>query len=197
MAGASRLRPWRGTAWALGLLIGLAGVGWPGSAAAGPASVEQDDGYVPSFEVTGAVARPRRYTLADLERLPAIDVIHQCVVDSTHTMQVHAYRGVLLWSLLTEAGLALPAGPSPASLRSYVVATDPGGWEAMVVLAEIDPLYNRREVIVAYQRDGQLLDASLGMAQLVVPTDFTCERDAYHVARLEVRHSDSPPRPGR
>jgi hypothetical protein len=33
------------------------------------------------------------------------------------------------------------------------------------------------------------------MAQLVVPSDRTCERDVYHLARLDVRTPDSTPRP--
>jgi DMSO/TMAO reductase YedYZ molybdopterin-dependent catalytic subunit len=154
-------------------------------------------GYVPSFEVAGAVTRPRSYTLADLQQLPAIDVIHHCVLGDTHALQAHAYRGVLLWSLLAEAGIVVPPGPAPASLRSYVVAEGSDGFAVLIALAELDPEFNRRDVIVAYERDGQPLDQTLGMAQTIVPTDLTCERDVYHLARLEVRELNSPPRGGR
>jgi len=147
--------------------------------------------------VAGAVARPRSYTLADLQRLPAIEVIHQCVVGGTHTLRVHAYRGVLLWSLLADAGIAVPPGPAPASLRSYVVAEGSDGFAVVIALAELDPEFNRREAIVAYERDGQPLDQTLGMAQTIVPSDLNCERDVYHLARLEVRELNSPPGGGR
>jgi DMSO/TMAO reductase YedYZ molybdopterin-dependent catalytic subunit len=165
-----------------------------GIAVGGPAA---QSGYVPSFEVAGAVARPRSYTLADLQRLPAIDVIHQCVAGDTHSVRSHAYRGVLLWSLLADAGIAVPPGTAPASLRSYVVAEGSDGFAVVIALAELDPEFNRRDAIVAYERDGQPLDQTLGMAQTIVPTDLTCERDVYHLARLEVRELNSPPGGGR
>jgi DMSO/TMAO reductase YedYZ molybdopterin-dependent catalytic subunit len=154
-------------------------------------------GYTPSFEVAGAVARPRSYTLADLQRLPAIDVIHHCVVGDTHALRAYAYRGVLLWSLLADAGIALPPGPAPASLRSYVVAAGSDDYDVLIALAELDSEFNRRDVIVAYARDGELLDETHGMAQMIVPSDLTCERDVYHLARLEVRELNSPLRGGR
>jgi hypothetical protein len=85
----------------LGAVLGT-GVGraaawaWNGGPAGGAQAAQS--GYAPTFEVTGAVARPRSYTLDDLRRLPAIDVIHQGVLGGTHAWQGHAYRGVLLWS---------------------------------------------------------------------------------------------------
>ena len=110
---------------------------------------------------------------------------------------MHAYRGVLLWSLLADAGIALPPGPADASLRSYVVAGGSDDYDVGIALAELDPEFNRRDTIVAYARDGQLLDETRGMAQVVVASDLTCERDVYHLARLEVRALNSPPGGGR
>ena len=43
----------------------------PRAGAAMPPDEGQPGGYSPSFELTGAVLRPRTYTLADLQRLPA------------------------------------------------------------------------------------------------------------------------------
>jgi hypothetical protein len=91
----------------------------------------------------------------------------------------------------------VPPGPAPASLRSYVSAEGTDGFAVVIALAELDPEFDRREAIVAYERDGQPLDQTLGMAQTIVPSDLTCERDVYHLARLEVRHLDSPPRAAR
>ena len=198
------LRQARARRWLVLVLLGVLLAASPGGAVvraevAGLAAraLPAQNGYAPSFEVAGAVARPRRYTLADLQRLPAIDVIHHCVVGDTHALRAYAYRGVLLWSLLADAGIALPPGPAPASLRSYVVAAGSDDYDVLIALAELDPEFNRRDVIVAYARDGELLDETHGMAQVIVPSDLTCERDVYHLARLEVRELNSPPGSGR
>jgi DMSO/TMAO reductase YedYZ molybdopterin-dependent catalytic subunit len=194
---------WTWLVGALGLVVALTLVAPPQPAAplaqAAPLATELDQrgGYVSSLEVAGAVTRPRSYSLEELRALPFVDVTHRCLVGASSRIEDHGYRGVLLWSLLAEAGIERVGGPSPQSVRSYVVATASDGFEAIVTLSEIDPLFDRREVVVAYERDGQLLDQSLGMAQLVVPTDTSCERDVFWLMRLEVRHIDSPPRTGR
>ena len=178
------------------LAVGLVGLPSAGGHPAQAGTLAQQGGYAPSFEVAGAVTRPRTYTLADLQALPAFDVVHQCV-NEDQAMERHVYRGVALWSLLADAGLAVPAGRAPASVRSYVVAAGSDGYEAIIALAAIDPAYTQQLALVAYQRDGQPLDQSLGMAQIVLPSDLSCMRDVFWLTRLEVRHIDSPPRSGR
>lgn len=172
---------WHTTALRLLLLVTLALAG--GTSAARGAQSEQG-GYAPSFEITGAVRQPCSYELADLQRLPAIDVIHSCINENTHALQSHAYRGVLLWTLLVEAQPALPGD----ALGGYLAVSASDGFEVVLALAEIDPAYDRREVIVAYERDGTLLDETLGMAMLVVPDDRTCGRDVFWLTRLDLRH---------
>ncbi|SRR5579884_1620094 len=178
---------------ALAAVALLAGATAPAAPlAAAPA---HQSGYVPSFEVAGAVAQPGRYTLADLQRLPAIYVASHCLVEGTSVLDEHAYKGVPLWTLLAAAQPTIPAAGADPSLRGYVVATASDGFSAIIPLVEIDPAYNRRDVIVAYERDGELLDPSLGMAQLVVPGDVSCARNVFWLARLEVRYVDAPAAP--
>jgi hypothetical protein len=159
-------------------------------ALAGPpaALMASEGGYSPSFDVTGAVVRPRRYTLADLQSLPPVTVASRCVVEGTSELADHSYKGVLLWTLVAEAQLAIPPADADPALRGYVFAVATDGFPAILPLVEIDPTYNHRDVIVAYERDGQPLDESLGMAQLVVPDDPSCARNVFWLAHLEVRY---------
>src|SRR6476659_3642179 len=118
-------RAQRRAGMALTLLAGMAlALSSPPTVGADP-PLGQDAGYVSSFEVTGAVQRPRTYTLADLQALPVVEVVHDCYVEPTGPLQTHAYRGVSLWGLLTEADIKLPPGPSDGPLRGYVGASDP------------------------------------------------------------------------
>jgi DMSO/TMAO reductase YedYZ molybdopterin-dependent catalytic subunit len=206
--GGPRLAPARRTTGVAGIgllarrlraliTIGLLLSAVPAAGAAPAASPDRQGGYVSSFELTGAVARPRQYTLADLQRLPAIYVASRCLVEGTSQLADHAYKGVPLWTLVAEAQLTIPEVKADPPLRGYVVAIASDGFPAIVPLVEIDPAYNRRDVIVAYERDGQLLDPSLGMAQLVVPGDATCARNVFWLARLEVRYVDPATTTGR
>jgi hypothetical protein len=174
----------------VGVMLARAG----SEAAAQPAA---PGGYAPEFELTGAVHSPRQYLLADLQGRPAVWAAHRCIDSDTGRLRDHAFRGVPLWDLLTEAGIAIPTGVSmlpAASLRASLVATGSDGYEAVIALAEIDPAVNGRRAVVAYERDGQLLGEDVGMAMLVLPDDRTCDRDVFWLTRLEVRFIDSPPR---
>ena len=191
---ARALAGWRwasATAAARRLVIAAAVVGAMGTmvhAAPPAAPTASQEGYSPSFDVTGAVVRPRRYALPDLQVLPAVSVTSRCVVEGTAVLADHGYKGVLLWTLVAEAQLAIPQADADPALRGYVVAIATDGFPAIIPLVEIDPTYNGRDVIVAYERDGQPLDESLGMAQIVVPDDPSCARNVFWLARLEVRY---------
>ena len=148
-------------------------------------------GFSPSFQITGTVAMPALHTLETLKQFPAQVVAHCCIDEKTGRVVDHGYRGVLLWTLIAAAQPVNPNGGAPDSLRSYVLATDPTGFPGIIAMAEVDPALNGRRVIVAFERDGELLDQSLGMAMLVVPDDLTCARDVYWLARLEARYIET------
>ena len=175
------------------LLIGLMLI--IGALVARPAAVAKAQpatpgGYSPVVELTGAVQAPQQFTLVDLQLRPAVRAAHRCIDPETGRIADHAYRGVRLWYLLAEAGIAIPERISTlptATLHASLVATGSDGYQVLIALAEIDPAFNGREAIIAYERDGQQLGEDLGMAILVLPDDRTCDRDVYWLTRLEVR----------
>ena len=174
----------------IGVLLARTGA----DAAAQPAG---PGGYAPLVELAGAVHTQRQLTLADLQARPAVWATHRCFDSDSGRVRDHAFRGVPLWNLLTEAGLAVPPGVSTvpaASLRASLIATGSDGYRALIALAEIDPAINGRPAVLAYERDGELLGADAGMAMLVLPDDPTCDRDVFWLTRLEVRFIDAPPR---
>ena len=183
----------RVTRWkpAVGVMLVCAVIA-AGAATSRPARSRQAGGYSPSFKVAGTVARPAVYTLDALRVLPSVIVAHRCVSETTHKVQDHSYRGVPLWSLIAEARPVDASGEPLDSLVSYLVATASDGFPTIIALAEIDPELNGRRVIVAYERDGELLDESRDMAMLVVPEDASCAREIFWLARLEVRSVDGP-----
>lgn len=191
----------------LALLLGLLVVAGPrfdlgALAAALPApptrAAAQVGGYSPSFELVGEVERPRRFTLDDLQRLRATEYTNVWTDDPDGGASTTAtFRGVLLWDLIREAGVKNLTGHPEDAARKYVVLVGADGFQAIVSLGEIHPALSGQQVLIAYARDGALLDQRRGMAQVVVPGDKTSMRAVYWLARVEVRDADTVPLRGK
>ncbi len=143
-------------------------------------------------ELRGEVEQPLRLGLDDLRALPSLTFANTFATSSG--AETATYRGVLLWDLLQAARLKNTTGTRNDRLRKYVVATGADGYEVIVAVAELDPGFGGQHVLVAYERDGQLLDGREGIARLLVPGDKRGGRAVFGLTRLEVRDIDSPPR---
>ena len=60
---------------------------------------------------------------------------------------------------------------------------------------EIDPSFENKDVLIAWNQDGQPLTGDNGPVRLVVPGDGAGGRYVNGVVTMEVRDVDSPPRP--
>ena len=105
------------------------------------------------------------------------------------------YRGVLLHTLLTAHGF-LPANldlsltPPPSAdhaaiLRSYVAARGRDGHVVVFSVAELLPEYSGTLVLLAWERDGEVLRTS-GPVQLVVPSDRLPTRGVRQLETIEL-----------
>src|SRR5262245_31258844 len=121
-----------------------------------PHAMAQNVLFSPSVEVRGLVAAPRTYRLEDLQALPTGEVIVE--VTESGEVQQHTFRGVSLHSLLMETGLQLGPPRAGDPLRFYAVIGGTDGYQVVVAWGEIDPGFEDKRVLVAYERDGQLLD---------------------------------------
>jgi DMSO/TMAO reductase YedYZ molybdopterin-dependent catalytic subunit len=125
--------------------------------------------FSPTVAVEWQVDAPRTYTLADLQTLPA-ESMDPVALDGTQ-MAGHTYRGVRLYDLLQAAGPRFDRTRNNDSLRWYVVVTGRDGYQAVIAWGEIDPGFEGKAVLLAYEQDGQPLGPADGMARLVVPGD--------------------------
>ena len=182
-----------GGALLLGLGLLRAAVHPPAArSTASPGAEVPHGGYAERFELVGLVDRPRAFTLADLQRYPAWTLT--VAYGTGRGMEVGCFTGVPLWELLREAGVQVAPSRHNDRLRKYLVATGSDGYEVVVSLAELDPEFGATVALVAYQRDGELLGPTEGMARLVIASDKRGGRLVSHLVRLEVRDIDSPPR---
>ena len=144
-------------------------------AAAAPAVAE-----APRIEVEGGEALVLDAAL--LARLPRRSV----AVAETHHVKAGTFEGVSLRDLLTEA--KVPAGDAVrGKLVSWIVTVDAAdGYRAVFSLAEVEPSFAEKLVLVADTRDGRPLAADEGPLRLVVPDENRPARWVRQVTRISV-----------
>ena len=146
-----------------------------------PVLAQEHASSVPSTSVKldGAVKTPATYSMADLSALSSASV--------TLTIQGHdaasgSWKGVPLMALINKAGTVEDKGQG-AYLQHVIVARGTDGYGVAIAIGEIEPKFEGKQVIVAYQKDG----AALASLRLVIPGDTHAGRDVRDLAELTVK----------
>ncbi len=153
------------------------------------AAIAQTRGYSASFGIGGAVERPRSYTLADLQAMPAEQV--EVEFTSGGRPQRHTYTGVLLHTLLMAAGPRFDPASTHDGLRFYVTVVGTDGFTAVIAWGELAPEYGARPPLVAYLEDGEPM-AGAGMARLVAPGDHRGSRYVSNITSIVLLPAQQP-----
>lgn len=152
-------------------------------AVAAPVAKAEDAKFVtataPTFSLTGVKA-PATLSFESLKRLPTTTI---SVSQQTDHGPISArFTGTLLWTIIDSAGWV--NGPEKnAYLRHTIFVTGKDGYVAALSEGEIDPKLEGKRVILAYDKDGQPLDAP----RLVVPGDAHASRSVHDVVSIDVR----------
>ena len=96
------------------------------------------------------------------------------------------FQGVALSTVLSTAGIQLNdklRGSRMTDVR-LVEATD--GYKAVFALAEVDPAFATREIILADKRAGKALDVKEGPLRIVAPGDKRAARWVRQVTTLRI-----------
>ena len=129
-----------------------------------------------AVKLGGKVKTPAAYALAELKALPAV------VVETQYEGQAKAqWKGASLRALLDKAGIVDEEGPG-ANLRHLILARGADGYAAGIAIGEIDPRFEGKAVIIAYEQDGKPLDS----LRLVVPGDAHPGRAVHDLADVTV-----------
>lgn len=138
-------------------------------AVAAISSVARPQTAVPAqLTVTGDVQKPLSLSVEDLRHLT------RTTVKATNEHQGNkeeVYEGVLLSTLLKEAGVPQGAQLRGAAMAKYVVAEGSDGYRVTFSIAELDSSLEDSDVTVADTLNGTPLGAKLGPLRLVVPND--------------------------
>jgi Oxidoreductase molybdopterin binding domain len=120
-------------------------------------------------------------TAGDLKKLPRVEVE---AVD--HRGNKSRYSGVPLRVLLDKVGV--PQGDKVRGkwIGSFVAVDALDDYRAVFALAELDPAFNDRTIILADQRNGQPLDKKHGPFQVIAPGDKRQARWVWGVREIRV-----------
>ena len=146
-----------------------------------PVLAQEHASSVPSTSVKldGAVKTPATYSMADLAALSSASV--------TLTIQGHdaasgSWKGVPLMALINKAG-TVEGKDQGAYLQHVIIARGTDGYGVAIAIGEIEPKFEGKQVIVAYQKDG----VALASLRLVIPGDTHAGRDVRDLAELTVK----------
>lgn len=116
---------------------------------------------------------------AMVEQLPATE--SSIAFQTSHGPEKATYVGATLWSVLQKSA-SLNADPRQR-LHQVVIVTGSDGYTAALALAEIDPEFEDKPVLLAWQRDGKAMTD----LRLIVPGDKFGGRSVQNVVRIEIR----------
>ena len=142
--------------------------------AAGPGAAQVP---VAQVTVTGRVQQVATYSIQDLAVLPAYQTRA-----TSYGNRESTFVGALLWTLIVAAR-PLPDPTWANNLRDVIFARGADGTTVAVAMAEVDPDYEGKPLLVAYKQDGAILP----VPRLVVPGDRHAGRNVPNLVTLEVR----------
>jgi hypothetical protein len=128
----------------------------------------------------GQVSAPRSWSVADLKSQTPLTVETSYLTG--HGEEHARFTGVPLWALLIEAKLSDKEGKLPG-LRHTVTVTGRDGYAVAVAFGEVDPEFEAKSVLVAYERDGKPIEG----LQLVMPGDKRGGRYVHDIVHIEVK----------
>ncbi len=144
-------------------------MGWP-SAFAGDVQLVAPNG------------RMQHLDPAALAQMPSVKTHVSFLTE--HGTETADYTGATLWSVLQQLGLVTSANPRDREKQAIVV-TGHDGYAIVLAMAEIDPAFEGKQIVLADQVNGHPLPA--GEIRLVVPGDRRGGRSVRDVARIDIR----------
>ncbi len=139
-----------------------------------------------SSTTTGLRVHTEQHDIAlgatDLAGLPR----HRLRVAAEDSPDSATVAGMALWDILQKAGVPSAEASGRQRAATYVRLVGADGQTAIFALAEVDPGFSRKSVIVADQRNGRPLDPAEGPWRVFVPDDLRHARWIRGLVKIDV-----------
>jgi hypothetical protein len=139
----------------------------------------------PTLHVSGPAGQSIVLGVPDLDAMPRETVK---VVDDKGS---HAeYAGVPLIEILRRAGAPSGQDLRGKQLTLYLLVSASDGYHAVFAVAELDPAFTDRRVLLVDRRDGKELSPSEGPFRIIVPDEKRHARWVHNVTDLAVKTAE-------
>jgi hypothetical protein len=125
--------------------------------------------------------QPTRVSPAQLAQLPRLQAKRP-----DHDGKTRTYSGVSLFAALAAAGTQTGDKLPGKGMAHYLTVSAADGYRAVFALAELDPAFAARTVLLADRCDGQPLGAKDGPYQVIVPEEKKMGRCVRQVQGLHL-----------
>jgi DMSO/TMAO reductase YedYZ molybdopterin-dependent catalytic subunit len=132
-------------------------------------------------QVVGHVAQPLSLSQDQLAKLP-----RQTVRAKGHDGIDSQFEGVPLIEILAKAGVPTGQALRGPAMAQYVIVEAADGYRAAFAVAELDPAFTDRVILLADHRDGKPLSTQSGPLQIIVPGEKKHARWVRQVITLKV-----------
>jgi hypothetical protein len=117
---------------------------------------------------------------SDIESLPHLKI-------TTHDSEKPVtFEGVALKTVLEEAGLEFGHSMRGNRLASCLLVEAADGYRAVIAIPETDPDFTDRQIVLAFLKDGNRLDAKEGAYRIVIPDEKRMARWVGQVTKLKI-----------
>ncbi|MNK49222.1 hypothetical protein D3C87_680660 [compost metagenome] len=135
--------------------------------------------------IKGEVKSELILTPADVDKLPKTSLSQKDRADQEHT-----YSGVELGLVLKNAGVTLAEELKGENLTKYLLVEASDGYQVLFSLAEIDPAFTSRKIILANRKDGALIAADEGPFHLIIEGEKRKPRNARQIVSLTIKFAN-------
>jgi len=119
-----------------------------------------------TVKIGGEVAKPLSISIADLQKMPRINVNRK-----DRDNKGHQYSGVLLSALLANSGATTGKELRGENLTKYVIVEASDGYQVIFSLAELDAEFSDNKIILADTIDSSPLAPADGPFRIIVQND--------------------------
>lgn len=136
--------------------------------------------WAQTLQVIDAAGHSTVFTKAQIAAMP-----HETVNVHDHDVAAQ-FEGVPLAALVSSAGIELGDKLRGPRMAEALLIEAADGYRVVFALAECDPAFAEREIILADKRDGKPLDAKEGPFRVIAPGDKRPARWIRQVTQLKI-----------
>ena len=137
-------------------------------------------GKAQEISVQNEATAPVKITAAEIAAMP-----HQKMTVDDHGKSV-VMEGIPVRQVLEKAGVTFDKSMHGKSLTRCLLVEAADGYRVVFALAELDPGFTDRVILLADRADGQPLDSKTGPFRIVVPGEKRMARWVRQVTSLKV-----------